>query len=508
LTSAVNALRAGDFRAAEILLRARVSSGDHRCETYRLLAFAEFRCGNLAQAAVHAQCAIAAGPEDPLAWNILGMVYDALGQWKRAVDAFGNACRFCPDSLKLLANWGKTLVEHQQFAAAIPVLARLLTLGEHGASRKRLALAFVSTGQLEAAEQQYREHVAKSPLDGSAWFALASLGENTLTDADGDRLRELVGVAAEEDRIGMQFALSRHAEQKNDYAAALAWLSQANAAERRCVSWDAAAFSRFVNDVLDAFESPYSATQTPRGRNLIFILGLPRTGSSLVEQSIGQHAGVSTGGELSVLHDIVSDESRRRGAAFPAWAPAARSADWARLGEQYLASVAEQRGDATVFTDKRCGNWIYIGAILRMLPGARIIYTRRAPVDTCFGCFRQRFSQGAQLFSYRLDECATYWHDCERAMQRWQQQYPTRIRVQEHETFMSRRAEQVAALSEFCGLALSGVPTHFPQTAIATASAAQLRSAHVSARSWSAQYGSHLDPVRAAVRAADGRQTV
>ncbi|HEX4480867.1 MAG TPA: sulfotransferase [Rudaea sp.] len=503
LTQAVDALRAGDFRAAEIRLQALVSNGDERPETCRLLALAEFRCGNLDQAAIHAQRATVLDARDPLAWNVLGMIRDALGQWRIAADAFGHACRLRPDNLKLLANWGKTLVEHAQFAQAIPILLHALTLGEHSASRLRLATAFVATGQLDAAERLYREQVSKYPMDGSTWFALASLGEKSLTAADADALREHVGAASEEDGIGIQFALSRYAEQQGDYASAFAWLVEANTAERGRVAWDAAAYSRFVTDILDAFQAPHATAESQRGHGVLFILGLPRTGSTLVEQSIGQHDAVSAGGELSVLHDIIENESKIRGMAFPEWVAAAKPQDWTRLGEEYLAAVAEQRGGASVFTDKRCGNWIYIGAIARMLPGARIIYTRRDAVDTCFGCFRQRFSHGAQLFSYRLDECAAYLRDCERAMQVWQQRFPERIRVQEHELLLSRRDEEIAALGEFCGLPMRDVPTHFPKADIATASAAQLRSSRAKARSWSEQYGSHLDALRLALRAND-----
>ena len=495
---AVAALRAGDFGSARSILQECMSTGYGDAETHRLLALTEHRLGNLAQAVLYARKSVTGAPGNALAWHELAVIFDARNEWKDALQAFRAACELCPTSLKMWANWGKTLIERGQSAEAVRVLTHALTLGEHKASRIRLARALVSIGRTRDAEQELRAHLLKYRTDGEAWFALASLGDNVLSDADGNILRQLVaeptGIA--DDDIAIQFAFSRFAEQRNDFATAFKALLIANAAERLRVQWNGAVFSEFASAVVSAFNRPSLSAPSDLGRGIIFILGLPRTGSSLVEQVIGQGTDVAAGGELPLLSEILQQESQRRGTAFPHWVADATAQDWRRLGEQYLAGIADRRGAAIAFTDKRCGNWVYIGAIAHMLPAARIVYTYRAPVDTCFGCFRQLFAHGAQPFSYDISECAAYWHDCTNAMAAWQHIFGNRIRFQEHESLLAQPAEQLADLGEFCQLPLSSELTPFLNADIATASAAQLRSKRTIARSWNALYGDQLEPIR------------
>ena len=495
-------MQANDFATAERILNAMLAAGGETADIYRLLAMVESRRGDLDLAMIHAQRAVGLDAENTLAWNTLGTILHARGDGRSACEAFGAACRLSPKSLELWAHWGKTLVEHQQFAEAISVLDRALALGEHGASRKRLAVALAATGQLELAQHHYRSHLERHAADGAAWFALASLGENVLTHDDGELLRALASDSQtpDDDRIGIRFALAREAEQRSDYNAAFEYLSTANAAERRRIVWNQTGFDQHVADILFAFDSASAPRQTRLGHGVIFVLGLPRTGSTLIEQIITQEAGAKAGGELSFLPELIHAESQRRGKPLHEWAGEATPRDWEALGERYLARIAQLRDGAAVFTDKRCGNWLFVGVIARILPGARIVYTRRDPVDTCFGCFRQYFSHGAQLFSYDLRECAAYWRECERAMRIWQQRHAEQIWFQQHETLVSQHAEEARALREFCGLPEHETPSQFPRATIATASAAQLRSIRTVPRSWSEQYGSHLDPVRAALR--------
>ena len=170
------------------------------------------------------------------------------------------------------------------------------------------------------------------------------------------------------------------------------------------------------------------------------------------------------------------------------------------MGRRYLERTARWRRTRPRFTDKMPGNWLYLGAALAMLPGARVIDCRRDPVETCWSCFRQLFSSGA-VFSYDLDDIAIYYKAYDRAMRHFSRQYPERIRTQSYEALIADPDTEIAALLAFCGL-----PMHeecrrldIGNRVVRTASAAQVRQPLRSDTARAPRYGALLDPLRRAL---------
>jgi LPS sulfotransferase NodH len=234
---------------------------------------------------------------------------------------------------------------------------------------------------------------------------------------------------------------------------------------------------------------------------MIFVVSLPRSGSTLVEQMLASHPQIHGAGELVDLESIIEAESARRAVPFAAWATQATDADWRRLGDAYLEATARWRALKPFVTDKFPGNWRYVGAIRRMLPGARIVVCRRDPLETALSCYRQHFGGNTQAWSYDVASIAAYWHDFERASEHWQALHPASVRVAQYEALVADPRGEIAALLEFCGLQFDPACLEFHKTRreVSTMSASQVREPLRRDTARADRYGALLDPLRSAL---------
>jgi hypothetical protein len=240
-----------------------------------------------------------------------------------------------------------------------------------------------------------------------------------------------------------------------------------------------------------------------QGDEVIFIVSMPRAGSSLTEQILASHPLIEGAGELDDLTAVIAAESQRRDMPFPQWVATTSAQDWQRLGQHYLQRTARWQRPGMRFTDKLPGNWLRVGAALAMLPGARVIDCQRDPVEACFSCFRQLFAEGAQAFSYSIDDLAAYWHAYDRASRHWRNSYPRRLHVQSYESLVAEPQQQIAQLLEFCGVPFDPACLRYTETrrSVRTASASQVREPLMRDTARAAKYGALLDPLRAALGA-------
>ena len=230
---------------------------------------------------------------------------------------------------------------------------------------------------------------------------------------------------------------------------------------------------------------------------------LPRSGSTLTEQILASHPEVVGGDEVQALPDILDEESRRRGLPFPQWVPAATAADWHRLGEEYLARTSRWRSQRPRFTDKNVSNWAFVGAALAMLPGARVVNSRRDPLETCFAGYRQLFATGVH-FSYDLDDMVDYFAGYDRLATLWRRQFPLQYFDHEYESLQRDPEGQIRRLLDFCGLPFDAACLAFHQTprTVLTVSSAQVRQPLRRDTARASLYGDKLEPLRARLRAA------
>ena len=273
------------------------------------------------------------------------------------------------------------------------------------------------------------------------------------------------------------------------------------------MKWDAAAQHKRVVDIQAAFE----ATEHPRavgsefGNEVIFIVSIPRSGSSLVEQILASHRNVEGANEITDLPRIIRAETHRRGVEFPAWMPFATGDDWKRLGENYLRDTKRWRAHKPRFTDKNLANWQWVGAALRMLPAARVVIVRRDPLETCLSCYRQWFVHDAN-FSYDLHEMAEYCTDFLRLTRFWLRRFPERVFDLKYETLVAEQEQTTRRLLDFCGLPFDKACLEFYRTeraVLSDPSAAQVRQALYADGARASWYGDKLDGLRARLREAN-----
>lgn len=488
--------------ADQLLARAAPLSGEHP-EFLRLVGVTRQLQQRPAEAIPPLRRALEHAPGDALILTNLGTALRATGELDAAITALRRACDIAPDLAASWYNLGRALASARRTGEAHEVYARALACDpDHVGARMAYGDTLRSFGRTAEAAAEYRRALA---LPGSieAWSRLAGMQTVRITPEETATLERLFAQPGlpENDRVIVGFALARALEDHERYAEAFTVLSSANAIKRRQMHWDAPGFSSVVDSIMRAFASPPASASPPDlGREVVFIVSLPRSGSTLIEHILASHPDVEGASELPDLGHVLEAESRRTGTEFPGWVARATPADWRRLGEDYLARTARWRRERAFFTDKGLSNWRVIGAAMAMLPGARIVNVRRDPVETCLSCFRQLFTRG-QAFAYDLAELAAYWRDYDRMMRFWNARYPHRIRDQAYESLVADPEREVRELLAFCGLAYDPACLRSHETArdVHTLSGAQVREPLRADTARAPLYREFLTPLRLAL---------
>jgi hypothetical protein len=358
------------------------------------------------------------------------------------------------------------------------------------------------SGEAAAAAAEYRRILATRPFAGAAWWGLADLKTMKFAPEDLDRLRAALADAraSDDDRIALGFALAKALDDHGRYAESLAALADANAIARRRRQWNAAAFSAGIAAIREAFTPPPSpAANAALGAGVVFIVSLPRSGSTLIEQILASHPSIEGAGELPDLPLVLTEESKRRGRAFPDWVRAMQPDDWHRLGRRYLERTAHWSRQRPMFTDKLPNNWYYIGAIRAMLPGARIVGGRRDPLETCFSCYRQLLHNNE--YQRTFADLAMFWREFDTSLRLALAQHPGHVHESVYEDLVADPERHIRRLLDFCGLPFDSACLEFHRTRrdVRSPSAMQVREPLRRDTARAPRYGALLDPLRDAL---------
>ncbi|MGB3166531.1 MAG: sulfotransferase, partial [Alteraurantiacibacter sp.] len=366
------------------------------------------------------------------------------------------------------------------FALFDRVLARLpadpATLTSKGHALK-------TTGRTDEAVASYRAAVEAKPDHGDAWYALANLKTYSFTDTQIAAMEAQAarGDLAFMDRVHLSFALGKAHEDRDDHATSFAWYEQGNTLKRAQTRYDADRMSEELAKQREVCTPDLFAKHEGAGHKApdpIFILGLPRAGSTLLEQVLASHSQVDGTMELP---DILALAHRLRGrkagqSLYPQVLHDLSDGQLITFGEQFIANTRIHRGDAPFFIDKMPNNFRHIGLINLILPNAKIIDARRAPMDCCFSGFKQLFAEG-QEFTYGLTEVGRYYSDYVGLMAHWDAVLPGKVLRVNHEDVLDDPEGQIRRMLDHCGLEFEQACLDFHATkrAVRTASSEQVR---------------------------------
>jgi cytochrome c-type biogenesis protein CcmH/NrfG len=427
--------------------------------------------------------AAAAGPRDALSLDTIGGVYSRLGLHAKAAPIFAQAVAIEPDHPQMRFN----------YAAALGFL-----------------------GQFEAAEQQYEAAIELNPRFVRAHSALSALRTQTPQSNHVARLESLLAGADDAvDTLHLHYALAKEHEDLRNTAAVFHHLDTANrrrkAELRYTIDFDRGLFERLTQRFtepeyftgLGHFDDKSKSVTAP-----IFVLGMPRTGTTLVDRILSSHPQIESAGELQVMQLALKRLARTqtRFALDAQTIDAARNVRPADLGALYVQNAAPFRKTGRRFIDKLPLNFLYIGYIARALPDAKIVCLRRHPLDTVWSNYRHLFATQFSYYNYSYDllDSAAYYVMFDRLMQFWEQRFPGRVLQVRYENLVDDLEAATRPLLAHCGLDWSErcLRFHENDAAVATPSATQVRQPiYKGARGRWRRYEPQLAPARAYLEA-------
>ncbi|HEX7944911.1 MAG TPA: sulfotransferase, partial [Phenylobacterium sp.] len=491
LLRAAVAMKDGRFGEGEAILRARLAQAPDDPPATRLLAEIHWRRGEMTEALELVERAVALAPGFDLARDFLVRL---LMQTNRLTEALAQAEALSRSPIDSPAHdllKASVLVRLGHQAQAGEIYERLLARHpDQPQVWQNLGHVLKTLGRQPDAVQAYREAVTRQPAMGEAWWSLANLKTVRLGAEDiaamQAALRSLEPVAAtrQEDVFHLHFSLGKALEDARDYAASFRHYDLGNRLRRTMVLHDSDAFSAEVAAAALTFSRDFIAGMGPGGcpaPDPIFVVGLPRSGSTLVEQILASHSQVEGTMELPEMMMIAGRlQSRVDQGEFPDFGAMAASlspADRLRLGEEYMERTqVHRRSGEPLFIDKMPNNWQHVGLIKLILPNAKIVDARRHPLACCFSGWKQHFARG-QAFSYDLADIGRYYRDYVSLMAAYDEAAPGAAHRVVYERLVENTEGEVRRLLAALGLPFEPACLEFYNNAraVRTASSEQVR---------------------------------
>lgn len=408
-------------QAIELLLQLQPQH-PHLLQCYQLLLPLLFKSGRLTELQQYAAIAIEQLPNQLLGYQALSMALRFTQQHQEAIAALLKAQQQCGSSAPLLHQLG---VLHKE------------------------------AGKLELASDYLLHAIRLNPNQADSWWQRADL----VSQLGAEQLQQLEELAASasklQDQACFYYSLYSAYDKAGLYQQAFAALQQGAQAKRRSLNYQPQRELDEINCIAEQFQ-PDLLQQAPvdptLGKEVIFILGMPRSGTTLVEQILSSHTEVTAGDELFELGRASAEllSAKQLSLPYPQWAAKLSAKDWHQLGQNYMRRTAYLQHTGR-FTDKMPLNFKAIGVIHNALPGAKIIHCRRNAMDTIWGCYRQLFAEGI-AFSYDLQELKHYYLAYQRLMNYWQLQLPQQILTLDYEQLVQEQHRQTERLLQFVQL--------------------------------------------------------
>jgi tetratricopeptide (TPR) repeat protein len=476
----------GELTPAEDIVRAYLLRHGNHVEAMRLLARIGMARDVLDDAELLLDAVLTLAPDYRAARHDYALVLIERHKYQQARAELEKLLQLEPENRQYRTLYATACVGLGHHEEAISLYRELL-VGAPGAPDLHLSVAHAlkTLGRREESIVSYRAAAAARPNFGDAYWSLANLKTYRFVDEEIARMRaeETAPGTPLVDRYHLCFALGKAYEDRGDYAESWRYYESGNALKRSESRYQPEIIENNTRKQIEICTREFFAVRAGSGARKadpIFILGLPRSGSTLLEQILASHSRVEGTQELSDIQRIVLDLQGREpdldDPRYPGVLARMKPEDFLRLGEKYLWDTRVYRAGKPHFIDKMPNNFRHIGLIHLMLPNARIIDARREPMACCFSNLKQLFANG-QEFTYSIPDIARYYRTYLELMRHWNEVLPGRILRVEHEDVVEDLEGNVRRILDFCGLEFEPacVAFHKTERSIRTASSEQVR---------------------------------
>lgn len=438
------------------------------------------------------------------AWLTLGDLLMEIKKFMDAIAAFDKVTKLDPKSAEAWSGLGNAYGRAMYPEKAVKAYERAIEIsGDVPSTLSSYAWELKTIGDQDAALTAYRRAIKAKPRFGPAYWSMANLKIFHFTDEEIEVMLQQVEREdlTEIEDIHFRFALGKAMEDKKDYERAWHFYDTGNQRQRMTVEYEPTEMEKRQNAVKKVFDAELLEQRAGVGydvRDPVFVVGLPRSGSTLVEQILASHSQVEGTSELLVLSRITESIGRYRtdGIRYPEGVRDLRDKDLRAYGKEYIEESQRHRiTEKPRFTDKLPNNFPMMGFAHLILPNATIINARRHPFDTCLGAYKQLFGQG-QNFTYDMLDLAHYYQQYDAMMKHWHAVLPGKILDVHYEETVTDLEGQVRRILEHCGLPFEENCLRFYETerAVKTASSEQVRQPiYSSALGKWRRYEKHLD---------------
>jgi tetratricopeptide (TPR) repeat protein len=415
----------------------------------------------------------------------LGLYLGERGRYPEAVEVLEKAVALQPGVISSQQRLGDSLAIIGKSADALAVYETALKLdADYPPALVGRGHMLRILGRKDEAVKAYESAIAIRPDLGDTWWSLASLRNYRFSQDHFDEMRTRVDSAGDNvnSNISFHFALARAYEADNDFDSAWQHYEQGNSKKRSAVQYDPVQIETSHDAIIEFFDHEFleqRGSLAGDGPAPIFIVGMPRSGSTLLEQILASHSDVEGAAELPYI-GLLSEAlggPRAKGKQYPAVLADMAPDQFLSFGKSYIYYSRSNLPKKTQrFTDKMPANFTHVGLIHLAMPNAKIIDARRHPIDVCVGNYRQLFAQGKN-FAYDLNECAEYFLDYIRVMNHWDEVLPGRVLKVQYEDVVADLEGQARRMLEYCELPWEDACLNFHETSrpVNTASSEQVR---------------------------------
>lgn len=478
--------RAGRLEQAIEDLQQAVRMAPDNVNGLRFLAVAYIDKGKLHDAEALLKKAVNLAPDYAQAIQDLAKLQMRNFNWEGAIESFKQLTQAQPEDPLAWSNYANAYARQGDCDKAIELYQKSIAINPNIAGiRMSIAHQLKTVGKQEEALDNYRASIKIKPQMAESYWSMANLKTFTFEEQEITAMNNQLKDSEldDEQTVHFHFSLGKAYQDKKDYQLAWHHYHEGNQLQRTLVNYDPVQNETTTDSLIEIFNPDFIAKHKGQGNPSnapIFIVGLPRTGSTLIEQILASHSQVEGTGELPNINNtaIATAQYRQDNKIYPHTLDDFSTRDWKYYGKEYLDQVAHHRiENKAYFIDKLPNNFTHIGWIKMILPNAKIIISRKHPIDSCLGAYRQLFAKG-QDFTYDMFELAEYYQNFIRICDHWKSVFPGEILDVHYEDTVTDFDNQVKRILDFCGLEFEEQCLKFYETkrAVKTASSEQVRS--------------------------------